>query len=140
MPLVTLTCSEQYYPPDEKVEVQVPSVTSMHTIQLAQDLPVMIIARREELGLEDDTPVEAVQVDIKKFHTYARNTVDIWTLVQLTEYDMVKLNRLRVRSVLMNMLVAWFAHNELDLTWALDIFYGPGHGCFTGTLGNIHTW
>lgn len=106
-------------------------------VELATELPALMVKHTDRLRLEPGTPQEAVQVDIKKFHTHAQNSVDIWVHVQLTEQFAHRGDRIPVRDSLIKIVHGWFAEHEMGLSWALDIFFGPGHGCFTDLDGKI---
>jgi hypothetical protein len=140
MPLVTLTCSRQYYPPDEPVShrMNIPSPQQTEIIALATQLPGMMLNCKHQLKL-GNTPAEAVQVDIKRFHTYAINTVDLWVHIWFTEPSehFGSAGRDMVRDTLAGLISVWAKENELKLSWALDVFFGPGTGCFTNAKGEI---
>ena len=141
MPLVTLTCSGKCYPPDDGSAPS--SLTRPQAIlRLAQDLPGIVVQHARELNLDAETPAAAVQVDIKRFHPHAVNSVDLWVYVQLTETRLSQAKRLAARDTLARALADWFAEHRLGgLSWALDMFYGPGHGCYANSSGHVEfTW
>lgn len=132
MPLVTLTCSKMYYPPDD--DIVPPTANQQKVIDLANDLPQLIIDQSEPLGI-GDVPPEAVQVDIKKFHARGVNTVDFWAHVWLTETPDSDEDRYRVRDTLRGLLKDWLKAHGLKLEIALDVFFGPGVGAIIGRDG-----
>jgi hypothetical protein len=136
MPLVTLTCKGKYFPPQHRAQHAELDAEAYVVIELAQALPEMMINNRTGLGLDDDTPEEAVQVDIKEFHTNAVNAVDIWIHVQFTE--VLDAHQARIATdTLATALDLWLMTNTVKFSWALDVFFGPGHGCYTDSHGII---
>lgn len=136
MPLVTLTCSNTYYPPDsQNVTVEFPAQRQI--IELADMLPTLLIQRADALHLEPGTPEEAVQVDIKKFHAYAKNNVDLWVHVWFSESWAQEDVRIDVRDTLIILIANWLDEHEIKLMWALDIAYGPTNGCISDAMGTI---
>lgn len=135
MPLVTLTCSKPYYPS----EASQPPYRGREqiTATLASDLPRLIIECSDALGLEPGTPAEAVQVDIKQFHPLSVNAVDVWVHVQLSEnYSRAT----KARDALISILEDYFKENRSEPNWALDMFWGPGHGKYSFRSGETMTW
>ena len=134
MPLVTLTCSDKLYPVDDPGAHQgVPHVV----VGLARELPLLITDHGAVIN-PVGVPEAGVQVDIRKFHSAAVNNVDLWIHVQLTEDPGDEDARLRVRETLKTIISDFFTEYGLtNVSWALDIFFGPGHGCFTDSAGNI---
>lgn len=136
MPLVTMTCSRHFYPPDEPAS----SLSTEHDsiVTLARELPQMMLDCKIALKM-GNTPEEAIQVDIKQFHEYSINTVDLWMHVWFTEpgkrYG--KKGRDMVRDTLASLISVWMKENELVLSWALDVFFGPGTGCYANYKGEI---
>lgn len=135
MPLVTLTCSNAYYPQDSKHVEQFPFQVKI--IELAETLPKLIIQHADSLHLEEGTPENAVQVDIKKFHTFAVNNVDLWVHVWFSESWSSEDIRTDVRDMLIAIVQSWLDQYELKLKWALDIAYGPTNGCIANATGEI---
>ncbi|HTE58328.1 MAG TPA: hypothetical protein VK694_06295 [Verrucomicrobiae bacterium] len=134
MSIITITCSDNFYPADI---TGVGGADAERAIRLAEALPALVVSRAEALLLEADTPEEAVQVDFQKFHRLAVNKPDLWFRVELTEevpkYD----DRIRVRNTLADMFMQWFTDHGLPLTWALDVFFGPSHGCIGAPDGTF---
>lgn len=136
MPLVTLTCSSTYYPPDSThVKVEFPA--QQRIIDLAEMLPKLIVAYADDLHLEAGTPEDAVQVDIKKFHAYSVNSVDLWVHVWFSENWNSEDVRKEVRDKLITIVADWLDEHELKFMWALDIAYGPTNGCIADATGAI---
>jgi hypothetical protein len=138
MPLVTITCSEGFYPVDRNPisgsTGVMPSTGEEGVIDLAQVLPRLIAESATALGLDpDNTPEGGVQVDIKKFHGYAVNTVDLWICVQFTEPYPGKDVAIAAREAFIDMLAEQLrnrlARHQIAFSCAIDMFWGPGHGC-----------
>ncbi len=137
MPLVTLTCADKYYPPDSPASAALARTTTAgRVVELAESLPRLLVEKAKPLRLDLDTPEAAVQVDIQKFHALAVNNVELWIRVELTE-EMPEAFRINVRIVLEKLLSQWFKKHGVTISWALDIFFGPGHGCYTNSHGKI---
>lgn len=138
MPLVTITCSDGFYPRDKNPITgsmgDMPSAGEDAVISLAQALPRLIVQNATSLGLDpDNTPEGGVQVDIQKFHGYAINTVDIWVCVQFTEpypgEDVAKAARNELFEVLAERIREDLTErHHIALAVAIDMFWGPGHG------------
>lgn len=136
MPLVTMTCSNEYYPPDV-VDAFVASPQAQAVLELSLNLPKLILMHADKLRLEDGTPEEAVQVDIRKFHAHSVNSVDLWIHVWFSESWNNETVRHEVRDALISLFHDWFDEHELKLSWALDIAMGPTHGCIANASGEI---
>lgn len=136
MPLVTLTCSSHYYPPDDPVSSH--TTEQGYIAELARELPQMMLDCKISLKM-GDTPEEAIQVDIKRFHEYSINTVDLWMHVWFTEpgEHYGDKGRDMVRDTLASLIRVWMKNNKLEFSWALDIFFGPGTGCYADSKGKI---
>ena len=143
MPLVTLTCSSKCYPPDDRWANRLHYQQEL-TLHLAEDLPGILVAHGSALLLEPSTTAAAVQVDIRKFHARAVNSVDLWIHIWFTEGDLSDTWRRRARETIVSALTDWFTQQEPTITglsWALDLFYGPGNGCIVRSDGTIEcTW
>ncbi|MFO0862608.1 MAG: hypothetical protein U0516_02720 [Candidatus Saccharibacteria bacterium] len=143
MPLVTVTCTDRYFPPDK--------VTAGYEMQervyeFGQLLPPSICrlmqTKGKMLGLDPETPEIAVQVDFQKYHRRAINAVDIWTKIKFTEPDPGKEKRIIVRDQLIVMIDDLLLHRRIfhnnTFTWAIDGFFdGPGFGCIGDQSGRI---
>jgi hypothetical protein len=143
MPLVTITCSRDFYPPDGDLTDVRPDQTQCIALELAEFLPGMIADNATRLDLNpDDTPPEGVQVDIKKFHGRAVNAVHFWIHVQFAEPYPGKAIAAKVRDTFIEMLTKqWLEGRSLGGSYAVDIFWGPDHGCLMSEQGKIEiTW
>lgn len=134
MPIVTITCSDNFYPADV---TGVGGADAQQAIRLAQALPALIISRAEDLYLAADTPEEAVQVDFQKFHRLAVNKPDLWFRIELTEEIPEYEDRMLARNALAEMLMEWLMSHDLRLTWAFDVYCGPSHGCIGAPDGTF---
>ncbi|HVE80970.1 MAG TPA: hypothetical protein VNA68_02410, partial [Candidatus Dormibacteraeota bacterium] len=63
MPLVTLTCHKDWYPPEVAYASSEMSDQQMHIVDFARELPAFMLAYAEKLHLEPNTPPNAIQVD-----------------------------------------------------------------------------
>lgn len=137
MPLVTITCSQKFYPPDDGFADTTAEQAAI--TDLVDELPNLIAGNALALGLNpEETPTTGVQVDIKKFHVYAINRPDVWIRIEFVEADLSEEQRLSMRDVLITILGPRIADFSADgCSWALDVFFGPGHGCYTNDDGVI---
>ena len=85
MPLVTITCQEDWYPKSPPGDEPVGTVLTRLTINLVYDLAAFIGSNVAGLGLDLTTTENDVQVDLREFHWNARNTPQIGVLIQFTE-------------------------------------------------------
>lgn len=144
MPLITLTCDRSFFPPDAELDaaarLMLPAPQDL-TLEFAQALPRLIVDNTGRLSLDPETTdLEGVQVNLAKFHTMAVNTPSIWIHVWFAEpYPLVikddtkdeydpsaKANA--IVDALLEILTDWFKDRPIDLSFALDVFWGPGHG------------
>lgn len=134
MPLVTLTCSKKYYPADdETAEV---TRDEQITIELAKAIPELLVSQPDALGI-GDVPPDVVQVDIRKFHARSVNSVDLWVHIWFTEtWDEDKTREL-IRDVLIKLLTDWMLANSVNVSFALDVFFGPSVGTLVDEKGQI---
>ncbi len=140
MPLVTITCSDQWFPTDSSHHDIIRNQREVVVLRLAAELPKLICAEANELCLDVDTPEEVVQVDLRKFHVSAINAPDLWFRIELTE-ELSLTQRQQVRDRLLHILQKWLADRSLRPSWALDVFFGPGHGGFVNEERKIvHSW
>jgi hypothetical protein len=82
MPLVDITASAAYYPPEDGSEPR--THPQALTIILANCLPNACVAWAKELW-HTDIPANAAQVNIHRFHRRAVNSFDLRLRVQFTE-------------------------------------------------------
>lgn len=132
MPLVTLTCSKRFYPPDEDPTDDLHSFDQGIVIQLTDLFPRLIVDNATILGLDlSETPEEGVQVDVKKFHSRSRNAVDLWIQIQFVEPYPGEEKADSVRKILHEIFAGELDTLHFDAEWALDIGWGPIHGCLS---------
>lgn len=138
MPLVTLTCKKGYFPAEPPPGIRIGDLPKQERqmVELSMALPKLFCDHKQELFLGEETTEGAVQVDFDKFHFFAVNAPAVWVLVGLTEV-LPKEDRMSVRGHFIQLLMDWFEQNggEPD-SWAMDIFFGPGHGFFTMNRGS----
>jgi hypothetical protein len=145
MPLVTLTCSSDWYPTAERYS---DSRYRDAAVYFGESLPDLIAKDGDKLGLDPGTPADAVQVNYELFHPRAINAPDgIWMKIEFTEVVESGTKRMNIRDELRRRIEGWFSDHleELELLWppdfALDIFWGPGHGYFNFGNGTVaHDW
>jgi hypothetical protein len=128
MPLVTVTAKAEYFPaatPEDDTERQA------LTAKFGADLPDIMKACGEQLGLGDKTPKEAVQVDYQLYHPRVVNGVDLWVCVLFTEEPPSEERQLEIRKVFITIMRTFLAaHAKECPSVAVDIFWGPGRGFF----------
>lgn len=126
MPLVTITTAEPWFP-------RTPQATSSRqvlTYHFGLFLPGMFAKHSEYLGLGSELPEAGVQVDFKCFHPLAINAPHLWVHCQLTETLRDKL-RQSFENRLANLIKDWLNQQSAEYrprSFALDVFFGPGHG------------
>jgi hypothetical protein len=143
MPLVTMKCRDRWFPTD----------SSDLAYKLGEALPVLLTWKGHELYLDDGTPPEAVQVDFEKFDRLSINIPDIWILIVFTE-DADRLShyqRTEVRDKIVARIVGFMKYPASSIgqlavsgelksksrpAMAIDIFWGPGHGCMLDQNGS----
>lgn len=134
MPLVTITCQPPIYPQGGTVCCEQDDIVS-----LASQIPVFMAEFAAELFLEEGTPANAVQVDIKRFSAFAVNVPDVWVHIWYTETPAEE-ERLQLREILKNYFSKWRADScmpECDI--AVDVAYGPTNG-FLSIGGEELSW
>jgi hypothetical protein len=94
----------------------------------------------EALCLAPGTPDKGVQVDIQKFHTHAVNAVEIWIKIELTEVVHSEIDRFNLRNKMIVLIANWFKEHNMELQWALDVFFGPATGCLVYANSVQLTW
>lgn len=143
MPLITITCHRDWYPADNPV-ADTPYQRS--TMQFAEELPGLFSDNAKELGM-DDCPHSGVQVNFELFHRQALNApLGIWVKVEMTEVPERNINVRDVNGVgfiipvrdevaeteitgkLMELMVPLLAEISGEPQYAVDVFWGPGHG------------
>ena len=142
MPLVTLTCSKELYP--VSADRHRLDVAQLAVVKLAAMLPPLIATYAAELGLDPaDTPEVGVQVDIKQFDKYAVNNVDLWIHVQFVELYPGKDEAIPIRDMFTTLVDKQLRISNIDCSCAVDMFWGPGHGCImveSGAAENDLYW
>lgn len=149
MPLITITCSSEYYPRDDILGLE-PTPEQALVIGLADGLPSLININAAGLGLNPgDTPENDVRIDIRKFHSRAVNAPDIQIQVQFTEPYPHKNRKSASRLVRatftdkVNYLVRenWRVDESPWCKIDIDLLWGPGHGCTMSPAGKVtHAW
>jgi hypothetical protein len=130
MPLITIVCSRRFYPP-EIPEGPVLSDRQAAVVALANELPGLVFQNAATFRLPKKATEAVTQVNFERFHRLSVNSVDVWIHFWHTE-NLPKTVRLAQRTILDNHIQKWIKEHGLTLTFALDTFFGPGHGC----LGN----
>lgn len=138
MPLVTVTCSNEFYPPDREPADQALTDAQRVVVEFVKALPGLIAANAVRLGLDPDkTPEDGVQVDIKSFHSYAVNVPDLWFHVWFAEPYPGETQGFATRDALVEIMTGWLKEQQIELSYALDMFWGPDHGRIVSPLGAI---
>lgn len=140
MPLVTVKCRETWYP----------TSPSGLVYELAEALPLLLTQEGEALLLDEGTPPNAVQVDFQKFDSLSRNIPDVWILILFTEDEAnhTQQELEDVRDMIIERISGWIRYRGVGKfamgrglegrpEIALDIFWGPGHGCMMDPHGTI---
>jgi len=147
MPLVTLKVRPVWHPFESKL-----------VESLAQGLPHLLTNEPKRLNIEEDTLPEAVQVDVQIFDPASVNIPDVWLKVVFTEdpyalpgwgslwreklapsadpYRPLKEAALEISQRIRSFLIEESSGSSLP-SLAIDVFWGPGHGCFVGTNGFV---
>ncbi|HVE81166.1 MAG TPA: hypothetical protein VNA68_03485, partial [Candidatus Dormibacteraeota bacterium] len=60
---------------------------------------------------------------------------DVWVHLLLTESGLSEEQQLEARDEMRRIIEAWFTKRHHTLSWALDIFFGPGRGCIMDRHG-----
>jgi hypothetical protein len=137
MPLVTITCKKELCPGKDDGAVGQELAVRLNTLRLAESLPRLIVNSATELGLDPDTPEAGTQVDIREFHPYVVNGADLWIHVQFTEPYPGKDLAKRARIKFIEILSKVFHTQGFKASYAVDMFWGPGHGCLVSSSENI---
>lgn len=140
MPLVTLKCRESWYPTSHSGLVY----------ELAEALPLLLTQDGQDLLLDEETPPNAVQVDFQKFDSLSINIPDVWMLIFFTEDGATHTTQQLedVRDKIIERISSWVRNHGIGKfalgrglegrpEIALDIFWGPGHGCMMDPRGTI---
>ena len=95
---------------------------------MMDELPELLYLNREELGLGEEMSLAATQVELLPFGV-SRFAPDTWLMIKFTEAYPGKEEGLAVRD-LVNSWVIDLRRRTTSSTFsfALDIFWGPGHG------------
>jgi hypothetical protein len=123
-----MKCQEKWHPATHAVSAR-----------LAEGLPRLLTRDNKELQIEE-TPPEAVQVDIQVFDPMSLNIPNIWLYIVFTENpndnmeddDLMEVARevtRRVKDLLRDF------RSQGQPTLAIDVFWGPGHGCIIDESG-----
>lgn len=106
-------------------------------VELAEALPGLFIEHGDTLRIGSSTPEIAVQVTFAVINPHSVNAPDIWFKVTFTETQSQQV-RQNVSMALSGIFSRLIEESSLDTTqWALDVFFGPGHGCLTDEFGKI---
>lgn len=132
MPLVTLTCSSNWYPGAHRFGG---SNYQLTTVEFGRALPDIIAKDGDKLGLDPSTLPDGVQVNYELFHPKAVNAPEgIWMKIEFTEFGYDEETRKSFRDELKRRIEGWFSDHlaELELLtppdFALDMFWAPGNG------------
>lgn len=130
MPLIDITCSLSEYPdhfPQREGEI-----LDYTALDLGMSLPAICINHKDELGLEQETPLEGVQINYHRFHGRAINAPDIWIKFQLSEPYPGEERAAEIvgnlKRLINDELKALYVKPGIDLDVAVDCFWGPSHG------------
>ncbi len=137
MPLITITCDPNYYPAGTPASGSLPSHKAMDLIEFARKLPRLFIDKAKILRLDSETPEAAVQVDFQCFNPYSINTPNVWFRVEFTEQVDDENERVAIAETLVGIIAPKLRDHGLIMVWALDVFWGPGHGCYTDGTGKV---
>lgn len=97
--------------------------------QLGPSLPQLIADNWAELGLDEGTTAEMVQVCHDQYKPDDQNTAGLWIKVQFSEVVDDVGERKRIRDTFIALIKEWFASHEFALPkLAIDITFGPMHG------------
>lgn len=115
--------------------------------------PLLLTDNGQELFLDEGTSPQAVQVDFQKFDRLSINISDVWIHILFTEdeanHTQQELEEVRdkivgriTKSLNFDYLDEWRASTLKKgpmkrPTIAVDIFWGPGHGCMLDEHGSI---
>lgn len=108
-------------------------------VELAKELPVVIAANADAFCLPPNAPSEVTQVELAQFGDYDVNVPDVWVFMLQTEELPVE-RRIAQRDLMKYHLGAWRTRLGLNISVALDIFFGPGHGWLALRDVPEHTW
>ncbi len=120
-------------------------------LRAREALPLLLTDNGEELFLDEGTSPQAVQVDFQKFDRLSINIPDVWILILFTEdeadHTEMELEDVRDKIVervsrKLDTLIPWRIFNPKENpierpTIAVDIFWGPGHGCMMNEHGFV---
>lgn len=133
MPLVTITCNEDWFPTKDRAES-----APLAVLLLAKQLPHLMTTKLSRWL--KDTPPEAVQVNFDEFHYFAVNTPELWFHVWFTEDSWSEAERFVLTDSFTAMLAVWFFEQWWNPRWKLDLFYGPGNGVVVSNGRPVITW
>ncbi len=113
MPLVTIKYQKSFY---------------TDAFRLMNTLPTMISENSVVLGMGDNLPEEAVQVEMIAFEE-GLNIPHVWLKIQFTEsVDGLRASPEDVVHQLFEWMRYVLVENGLLPNIAIDLFFGPGHG------------
>jgi hypothetical protein len=95
----------------------------------ARALPGLFVENAEALGLDTTTPPEGIQVQNHDYGEFDVNVANVWVRIQLSESLPDEEERFRIRDVLYDILVNWFAvQGFYPEGFVMDLFWGPTNG------------
>ncbi len=103
----------------------------------ARSLTYSFYKNREALGLDKDTPFEAIQLMCHDFDKFDLNIPSVWVKVQFTEPLPDKQKRDTIRDIIFDILVDWFTKAGYAADGlVLDLLWGPtsGKGVVNGVI------
>ena len=138
MPLIQITTKRRFQPKDKEWE---DTDEQSMVAKLARALPGLLIAHKEHLHLDPDTPAVGVQVSIGEFNFRSINTPDVWVLIQFSETELTGPEMKESAAHVKEMLTNWFEVNEyvLPQNFACDCQWTPSHG-FLSIDGEQKSW
>ena len=138
MPLITLKCTEDWYP----------LLDDSFSNRIGRRLPELFASHQREMCLDPDTTPEAVQVEYERFSIWDINVPDINFKVTFTE-DPGKFSRKQriqisqsVRDLIRSLPELRDSWRQAKPEWmrpkiTIDVFWGPGHGCMLDAEGEV---
>lgn len=125
MPIIDITCKEYYFPGGDASD----ALAVILVERLGRNLPDLCIANSKKLGLGDDAPVEAVQVNYHLFHYLAENAPDICLKFQFSEPYPGEESATESVACLKHLVIEKLRDKDvLRPSFAIECFWGPSHG------------
>lgn len=128
MPLINIRTTPSLFPTGTSTKGR--GTAAQQSIEeFGASLPDMFVLNSAKLGMTEDTPPAAVQVDYERFHTKAVNAPDLWVMIRFAEPYPGKKKAKKVVRVISRMFDNWFdVTDALKPGIAVDCFWGPTHG------------